>query len=123
MNVKTTLTKTEQENPMSTTAEYQQIADLLHRAKTRARSNRRARNQVRAGLRAQLAYRLTSGPSPVSADVLEFMNNLICDLEIATEADAQTTLIANVISNLIAEEAWEQLSGSPRKTLPSKSTS
>ena len=78
---------------------------------------------MRAGLRAQLAYRLTSGPSPVSADVLEFMNNLIRDLEIATEADAQTTLIANVISNLIAEEAWEQVLGSPRKTLPSKLTS
>ncbi len=96
----------------TSTDEYQQIVQSLHAAKARARANKKARNQARAALRAQLAYRLTSGQAAHPAGLLEFMNNLIRQLELATEADAQTTLIANVISNLLAEEACERISES-----------
>ena len=73
---------------------------MLETTKTRARVYRRARNQARADLRAQFLH---------DPDLLEFMNKRLRDLEIATEADAQATLIANLISNRLAAEAWRQI--------------
>src|SRR3954471_17226289 len=102
------------------TDDYTQIVQLLETAKARTRANRRARNQARTDLRAQLLVRLTSGASHNPAAVLEFMNNRIRDLEMATEADAETTLVANLISNLRAADAWEKVSRSQREIPPVK---
>jgi hypothetical protein len=75
--------------------------NMLETTKARARIYRRARNQARADLRSRFLQ--------CPADLLEFMNKRLRDLEIATEADAQATLIANLISNRLAAEAWRQI--------------
>ena len=85
---------------MTVTKEYNEIIESLQQAKTRARANKRNRNQARAALRAQLAYRLTSPEAMSGEGVLEFMNGLVRDLELATETDAQTTLIADLINQV-----------------------
>jgi len=85
----------------TTTQEYKQLVHLLYAANARARELKRSRNQARTALRNDVAKIFVQGDR-VPSNFLQILNDRVLELETAIEADAEATLTAKVIANLIS---------------------